>query len=98
MQWGDVYAAIAALGSGGATAVIAKAYISKSLQNLEKVLEKVSSIDTRFERIETKFARIETKLERYDDTAETVVDHDRKLARIEERLSGRSTRKLSCDN
>lgn len=78
---GQLNAAIAALFSGGITAAIAKAYISKSLQDLETVLEKIAEI-------RTDLAKIGVRLERFDDAAELVVKHDRKIAAMEAKLYG----------
>lgn len=78
---GQINAAIAALFSGGITALIARTYISKSIQDLEKVLEKVSEI-------KGELMRIGVKLEHFEDAAELVGKHDRKIAAMEVKLYG----------
>lgn len=81
MDLGQYDAAIAAIFSGGLTAAIAKAYISKSIQDLEKVLEKVSEI-------RAELSAISVKLKHFDDAAELVLKHDRKIAAMEAKVYG----------
>lgn len=88
MDMGSWNAAIAAIFGGGATAYFAKAYFAKTVQDLETVLEKVSEI-----KVELK--GISVKLEKFDDAADLVSKHDRKIAAIEAKLYGRSARKTS---
>jgi len=77
--------AIAATISGGATAAIARAYISKTLKDLETVLEKVSEI-------KAELRGISVKLDHLDESADIVSKHDRKIAAMEEKLYGHGKR------
>jgi hypothetical protein len=70
----------ALLGSGFASA-LAKAYISKSLSDLEKVSEKVSEI-------KSELSAIAVKLENTEKDRDIILTHERKIAAMENQIYG----------
>jgi hypothetical protein len=70
-----------ALIGSGISAALAKAFIAKSLRDLEKVSEKVIQI-------KTELSAIAVKLEHADKDHEILLKHERKIAAMENEVYG----------
>ena len=77
-------AIISAILSSGIASMLAKAYISKSLRDLDKIGEKVSEIKSELSAISVKLGHVEKD-------RDILLEHDRILAVMENDLYGHGT-------
>lgn len=81
-------ALFSAVFSTGVTAALAKAFIGKSLRDLEQVSEKITEI-------RSTLSAISVKLDLMDKERDIILSHDRQIAAMENEIYGGQSRKVS---
>lgn len=84
-------AIITAILSSGISATLAKAYISKSLRELEQISEKVAEINA-------ELSAIAVKLEHADKDRDILLTHERKIAAMENEVYGFGTKRKAASS